>query len=113
MKIDPTKVIEEIIGRGIEFFDYRKMDKGLHKQYKADAEMILKSEVFTNELNHYIADLVKFCATLQGTPLNSDRLITLTNVQFGIVVLETLRDRLKAIEEPTNPDEVENPFEGI
>jgi len=110
--IEAIKTIEKILGRGIEWFNYRT-DKSLWSRYFAEADQIANSETFNNELNHYIADLVKFCATLEGTPLSSDKLIMLTNVQFGIVVLESFRERLKHVEDPNKSEPKEHIHEAL
>lgn len=112
-KINPSKVIEDIIGRGVDWFDVTKLDKGSWRNYFNDAQFVSKSEVFNNELNHYLADLIKLCATMDGMPISTDKLIMLTNVQFGIVVLETFKQRLADIEDPTIETSNENPHDAI
>ena len=109
-KMSPKIFIESILKRGIDWYDYKKLDAAQWNAYYNDTQFISQNQTFNNELNHYITDLVKFCATLEGTPLSSDKLIQLTNVQFGIVVLETFKKRLEEIENPSKQKLKEEPF---
>lgn len=95
-----VKVLEQVIERGLDWYDYEKLDKAHQQIYFSDANQIINNSTFNNELNHYMADLIKECATMEGTPLGTDKLIKLTNIQFGIVVLETLKERLGSIKDP-------------
>src|SRR3990167_10916048 len=99
-----TETIKQIICGDLSWFDYQKLERGEWSRYAEDAQLISQNDTFKNELNHYIADLTKFCATMNGTPLNQDKLIILTNVQFGIVVLETFKRRLESIISPKGKD---------
>ena len=98
MKID--EAIKSILGRDLSYFDYKSRDKGYWQRYYNDAKLIVESDVFTNEVNSYIKDLTKFCATMEGYPPTQEKLQVLTNVQFGIVVLEDFVKRLNSIENP-------------
>ena len=95
------KVLEQIIGKDLKHYDYHNLDRNAWGNYHADAQKLLREGPFKNELDHYITDLIQLCAKMPATPLTTDKLIVLTNIQLGIVVLETLRDRLKAIEDPS------------
>lgn len=94
MKTDTNKVIKEIIGRGVEFFDYTKLDKGAWRSYYNDAKSIAANEVFNNEIRHYITDLLKFIG------YESQNFEQVLHTRTAIVTLETLRDRLESIENP-------------
>lgn len=108
-----NEIIKQILGKDISWFDYSKLERGEWSRYAEDARLISGNETFKNELNHYIADLTKFCATMNGTPLSQDKLIILTNVQFGIVVLETFKKRLETIINPKDSEVLTSPFEEI
>ena len=108
-----AETIKKIIGREISWFDYKKLDKKSWEIYFNDAKLIRENSTFINELDHYIADLIKYCATMNGIPLSNEKLIILTNVQFGIVALETLRERLKSIEDPRVPRSEGNKYDSI
>ena len=90
--------VEEVIGRGLSWFNYEK--SGQWQEYFNDAQYIINNETFNNELLHYNAELVKQCATMDGLPVSTDKLIKLTNLQFGLVVLETLKDRFESVKNP-------------
>lgn len=96
-------VIKELLGRGIEFYDYRKLDKGSWRTYHNDAQLIANNETFTNELKHYITDLVKFLA------YEADTLDKVLHTRTAIVALETFKDRLLQIEDPTTRNTNNNP----
>src|SRR3990167_10014172 len=106
-----NEAVKQVMGQDLSWFDYTKLEQGEWSRYAEDADLISKNDTFKNELNHYIADLTKFCATMNGTPLNQDKLIILTNVQFGIVVLETFKRRLESIISPKGKDVLTKPFE--
>lgn len=90
----PEFFISNIIGRGIEWFDYKKLDQGQKMIYYADCQNIVNSETFTNELNHYITDLVKFNAN------EAKDFDAVMNIRASIVALETFKERLSKIENP-------------
>ena len=108
-----NEIIKEILGRELEYFDYKSRDRGYWQRYFNDAKLIADSEVFQNELNAYIRDLTKFCATMNGYPPTQEKLQILTNVQFGIVVLEDFVKRLGSIEDPRDSNSVEDINEAI
>lgn len=105
--IDPKKVIEQIISRDIQWFDYRKQDMAFWQTYYAEANQIANSEVFNNEIHKYIEDLMKFMAYQAE---NFDQIL---HTRTAIVTLETLRDRLKSIENPNKLEFNDNPHEAI
>jgi len=102
---DPKKYLEQIMERGIEFYDYHK--GGDWQSYFSDAQFIAKNEVFNNELTHYMADLVKFCA------LEAKDFDQVLHTRTGIIVLETLRQRLESIEDPHKQETNDEPFSEI
>ncbi|MEK6880051.1 MAG: hypothetical protein AABY22_10605 [Nanoarchaeota archaeon] len=99
--------MEKILAKNVEFFDYRNLEKGLWKQYKADAEFILKCDIFNNEINRLIA------GTLKNAVIHSKNFEQVEQARTYILVLEELKERFKNIEEPENPDENGNPYETI
>ena len=92
--MDAKKYLAEILTRGIEFYDYKKLDGQAQADYFNEANRIVTSEVFTNELTHYMADLVKFAATESN---NWDQVM---HARSAIIALETLKQRLESIEDP-------------
>ena len=99
-----SKYMEEVLAKPVEYFNYQKLEKGLWKQYKADAEFILKSEVFNNEISYLIAN------TLKNAVIHSENFAQVEQARTYILALEELKNRLMAIEEPSSSSEVEEPF---
>ena len=97
--------MEEVLSKPVEFFDYQNLEKGLWQQYKSDAEFILKCAVFNNEINRLITN------TLKNAVVHAQNFAQVEQARTYILALEELKERLKAIEEPTNPETVEEPFE--
>lgn len=108
----PETYVKLILSRDIGWFDASKLDQGTKLTYFLDAQNILGNQTFNNEIDHYISDLIKFCATMEG--IHPDHKLTaLTNVQASIVALETFRNRFKQIENPTKNAQDADPFETI
>lgn len=99
--------VEAIIGRGIEWFDFEKMDQGGQIMYFNDARFIVEHEVFNNELHHYISDLIKFCAY---EAKDFDQVL---HTRSAIVALETFRDRLKDIKNPLKEESFDDLHEAV
>ena len=95
------------MGRGIEFYDYSKLDKNAWRSYYNDAQQISQNDVFKNEINHYIADLVKFISYEAAT---FDQVL---HTRTAIVTLETLMIRLQSIENPNKERRPIDEFEPI
>ena len=104
---EASKIIEGIIKRGIEWYDYTKLDKGAWHEYRNEALRIAKSETFNNEINHYITDLMKFMA------YESKDFDQILHTRTAITVLETLLERLSSIEDPEVKESKENIHEAI
>ena len=107
MKTELAKYMEEVLAKPVEYFNYQKLEKGLWKQYKEDAQMILKSDVFNNEINYLIAN------TLKNATIHSQNFNQVEQARTYILALEELKNRLMAIEEPNNQGEIIDPYESI
>jgi hypothetical protein len=94
-------LIRDLLGRGIDWYDYKAMDEAGWLAYYSNAQALLKNEVFTNELDRFIADCLKNIA-YETTNFNQ-----VMNIRTGIVFLETLRDRIRGIENPRRPESTE------
>lgn len=105
---DPTFYMHLFIKGGLEWFDYTKQAKQLWKVYFADAQSIAANQVFNNELNHYIADLIKFIA--EESRSHEETMA----VRQSIIALKTFKKRLEDIEDPekSNPttDDLNSPI---
>lgn len=106
-KITAEKVIENLLSRGIDWFDYKARDEGFWRTYFNDAKSIATSDVFNNEINHYIADLMKFIT------YEADSFDKVLHTRTAIVTLETLKQRLLSIEDPTKSISIDNIYESI
>ena len=91
---NPTNYIQQIMKRDLSWFDYSKLDQARRITYYADCKNIVEGETFNNELNHYIADLIKFNAN------ESVDFGAVMNIRASIVALETFKKRLESIDNP-------------
>lgn len=110
--ISPERFIKNLLKKDIQWFDFNKLSQQMKINYYADCQNIVNGETFNNELNHYIVDLIRFCATMDGVK-PEDKLMVLTNVQASIVALETFRKRLESIENPVKFKPEVDPFEAL
>lgn len=101
---DPSSLLEAIMGRGINWYDYTKLDKAARGNYYAEANRIGLSEVYTNEMKHYMADLVQFNA-VESRDHNQTM-----NIRASIIALETFTNRLLGVENPDKEPEPGDPF---
>lgn len=51
-------VVEQVLDRGIEYYDSSTLSYADQKNYYTEAQRILRSPVFTNEVKRFVADLV-------------------------------------------------------
>ena len=97
------EVLKQIIGRGVDWFDYRNhKDESFHRSYFNEANYISKSEIFNNEIKHYITDLMKFI-TYEAKDFDQ-----VLHTRTAIITLETFKERLKSIENPNKTITVED-----
>ena len=87
-------VIENVLERGINWYNYKELDRVKQIEYYEDAQRILQTEVFQNEFMHYVADLVQFIAK------NSPDHDTTIALRYSINGVEALKERLEAIVDP-------------
>jgi len=95
-------VIKEIIGRGIQWYDYNNLSPDKKKLYYGEAQRLLRSEVMINEMNAFISDLVKEIA------FSSQNHETTTALRYSINGIQALRERLESIEDPNKETAVED-----
>lgn len=101
-KVKAEEVIKGILGRGVEWYDYHKLAPDKKRLYYGEAQKILRSEVFVNEVNAFIADLVR---TIAYESTNHEMTAAL---RFSINGVQTLRERLESIEDPSKEIAVED-----
>ena len=91
---DPSRIVEKCFKRGIEWYDYNECGKEKQKRYYEEAQMILNSGVFNNEINYLIA------TGAEAALLESIEPSQLRDFQMTINGLELLRKRLEGISDP-------------
>lgn len=90
-------VLEKIMKRGIEWFDYDKLDENAKKRYYADIQAVIKNGSFINELNHLIADQVEYIAR---EAKNWDEVM---NIRMTINAVDMIKERLESVPDPRQP----------
>ena len=90
------KYLEDILGHELDYFDYKE-NKSIWSSYFADAQWITKNQTFLNEVNHYRRVL------MEEAVFKTENFDQLMHIRTAIIMLETLVDRLRKIEDPQNP----------
>lgn len=101
------EVIKEIMGRGIEWFDYQKLSSDKKRLYYQESQRLLRSDVLVNEVNAYITDLVKEIA------YNSEDFKKVENLRYSINGVKALLERLESINNPDKSVSTDNLDEAI
>ena len=106
-KLNPNNHIEKVLGDGIEWYHYEKLEGTAHLNYLNDAKLILSNETFNNELNHYINVL------MEALIYDSGDFDQVTSLRASILALQTFRDRLTRITDPRKEQSADNIHEAI
>lgn len=96
-KSTPALVIERIMKRGIEWYDYNELNGNAKKEYYNNIQAVLKNEAFFNEINHLIADQVEYIA--RESKNHEDT----TNIRMTINAVDLIKQRLEEIQNPDDP----------
>ena len=99
-KSTPEAVIEEILGEKLEWFNPKAMGKEEQREYYADAHNLLRSEVFKNEINGYVKQLV------EGIAKGSKNFEEVVALRYSINGVQALKERIQMI---GNPDAIKGP----
>jgi len=99
-KSTPEAVIEEILGEKLKWFDPKGMGKEEQREYYADAHNLLRSEVFKNEINGYVKQLV------EGIAKGSKNFEEVVALRYSINGVQALKERIQMI---GNPDAIKGP----
>jgi hypothetical protein len=98
----PRYVIEAALKRGINWYDWAKLEKESEKiNYYRDIQEVLNNEAFANEINHYLSDLVEEIAA-SDADTTRDKML-----RYSINGVKCLMERLADIPDPTPPKEEE------
>lgn len=101
------EVIEEILNRGISWYDYSKLTPTEQKAYYAEAQRLLRSHVLINEVNAYLTDIVK---EISYNSKDFDEVVALRYSANGI---KALLERLESIRNPETSSTNEEPNSAI
>jgi hypothetical protein len=88
-------VLEKVMKRGIEWFDYEELSDNDKKLYYNEIQQVIKNKSFINELNHLIADQVEYIA--RESKNHEDTM----NVRMTINAVDLIKERLEGIYDPS------------
>jgi hypothetical protein len=94
-EVKAEKVIEEIIDRGIKWFDYESMNLSEKYQYYLEIKDVLNNKALKNEIDHYLSDLINEIAM---SAKSYDEVMAL---RMSINGIKVLFERLEDIYDPT------------
>ncbi len=107
-KITATRVVEHILKRGIEWFDNEDLTFEQRVDYYNEAQRILDSQVFQNEIKYAVSDIVKFIAS-KDCPFED-----IQGLRMTINGFELLKERLESIKKPKQEsEESTEPFSSL
>lgn len=92
-------VIERILDRGIEWYDYNDLDEAARRTYVGEAANIVRGDVMQNEYKRLISDLTQHIAMRANTENGEVR-----DLRMTINGAELIMERLSSIQ---TPDDVE------
>lgn len=96
-KTTPELVLEKVMKRGIEWFDYDKLDNNRKKEYYNDIQAVITNGSFINELNHLVADQVEYIAR---EARNWEEVMS---VRMTINAVDMIKQRLESVPDPKQP----------
>lgn len=99
-------VVKNVIGRGIDWYNYKEMGFAEQVSYWKDIQSILSNNAFMNEYNHYMAEYIKEMAK----DMNVDQI---KYARFGILSMESFIEHLKCINNPSDNETFNEINEGI
>ena len=93
-KINPIALVNAIVNNGIEWYNYRGLPREQQVTYHAEAQSILETSVFKNEINSLINKWAIYC--LRG----SEDWRSIRDMRMQASALDLLRERLASIQHP-------------
>jgi hypothetical protein len=93
-KTSPTKVIEAVLRRGVNWYDFEKLDLQKQVTYYNDIQLVLQNQAYMNEVNHFLADLIEEVAK-SDSEHNRDKML-----RYSINGIQVLHERLGDIQDP-------------
>ena len=105
-RISPETVVNEILGRGIDWYDYKDLGFAEQISYWNDTQSLIKNNVLMNEYGHFLATMIKEMAK----DMNVEQL---KYARFGIVTMEAFLEHLKQINNPDKMETTKEIYESI
>ena len=93
-KFSCEEVMRDVLDRGLDWYDYKELPYAEQISYWNEAQSIVKNNVFLNEYNHFLAEVIKQIA--KDMPVEQ-----IKYARFGVVAMEAFK---KHLEEINNPD---------
>jgi len=101
-------IVIQLTNNDFKFYDYHNLDEISLKNYHDQAQSILKTEVFKNEVNHLNAEFAEWAAK-QSRDFNG-----VEAMRHQISGINLLKELLESIPDPTNKQkESQDPYSGI
>ena len=98
----PSNVIEDVLERGIKWYDYYGLEDDKKKNYYREVQRALMNTALQNEINKYIADLVHEIA-YSDADANRDKIL-----RYSINGIKAVMERLESYPNPEQKEEVSN-----
>lgn len=94
-KSTPEVVVENVMRRGIDWYDYEEItDINQRRGYYNDAQLVLNNDTFKNEIKHLLADQVEFIARESSSHEET------MNIRMTINAIDLIKERLESIGDP-------------
>jgi len=105
---DPIEVVNRLTKKDFEWFDYSELDEGERQKYYQQAQSVLTSDVFNNEINKLNAEFAEW-ASKKST--SWDDVLAMRHQISGLMLL---KERLESVLNPIKKeDKVTEPYNGI
>jgi len=105
-ELDPIEYIRER-KKTLEWYDYKGLDRQQWLDYWSEAQKIVGSNVFNNELQHLMKDIITDIAW------NSQSQNETEAKRQCLVALESFKKRLESIEDPRKVETKDDIYEAI
>jgi len=87
---DPRFVVEKVLKKDLEWYDYTEMKTEDKKAYFLEAQSVLKNRILKNEVNYLVSDLIKHIAT-KSLSIEEVRDLRMT-INGAQLIIERLED---------------------
>lgn len=104
--ISAETVIAGLMQRGLNWYDSKELDYSNQVSYWNEAQALLKNEVFINEYNHFMAEMIKEIAKEVDVE-------TIKYARFGPLAMEGFKNHIESISNPKREESFDEITEGI